>query len=87
VSISAGADEVTVIVADEGIGMTPQQTKRLFQPFSRVVDPKHKIGGTGIGLYSTRRLVEAHGGRIWVESRYGEGTTFSFALPTRGPTL
>lgn len=74
-------DEVRVSVTDEGVGMTPEQQERLFQPFERVVDPNRKIVGTGIGLHLVKQLVEAHGGRISVESEYGSGTTFTVSLP------
>lgn len=77
--------ETCVSVADEGIGMTPAQQEKLFQPFSRVLDSTslagRKITGTGIGLHLVKRLVEAHGGRIWVESEYGKGSTFTISLP------
>jgi len=75
--------DVCFSVSDEGIGMTPEQQTRLFQPFERVVDPGRKITGTGIGLHLVKRLVDIHGGRIWVESAYGKGSTFTVALPKR----
>jgi signal transduction histidine kinase len=74
--------QLLVSVQDSGIGMTPEQQKRLFGLFERVIDEsQHKIPGTGVGLFSTKRLVEAHGGRIWVESEYGRGSAFRFTLP------
>jgi signal transduction histidine kinase len=74
--------QLLVSVQDSGIGMTPEQQKRLFGLFSRVLDEsQHKIPGTGVGLFSTQRLVEAHGGKIWAESEYGKGSTFRFTLP------
>jgi signal transduction histidine kinase len=74
--------EVWFSVSDQGIGMTPRQQKRLFRLYGRVLDQKkHQVAGTGVGLYASQRLVQAHGGRIWVESQYGVGTTFYVALP------
>lgn len=73
--------EMHFSVSDQGIGITPEQQARLFQPFERVVDPERKITGTGIGLHLVKRLIEAHGGRIWVQSAQGRGSTFTFALP------
>lgn len=77
--------EVVVSVGDQGIGMTDEQQARLFTPFERVVDPHRRITGTGIGLHLVKQLVEAHGGRIEVESEYGKGSTFTFTLPREVP--
>jgi signal transduction histidine kinase len=73
-------DTLHFSVRDQGIGMTPEQISRLFQPFERVVNPDRKITGTGIGLHLVKQLVEAHGGRIWVESAPGKGSVFTFTL-------
>lgn len=84
VSIVNQDGQVVVSVRDEGIGITAEQQSRLFGLFSRVLDEsQHKIPGTGVGLFSTKRLVEAHGGKIWVESEYGKGSAFYFSLPMR----
>ena len=77
--------EILLSVRDQGIGMAPEQQQRLFQPFERVVDPERGITGTGIGLYLVKRLVEAHGGRIRVESAAQQGSTFTLALPASPP--
>jgi two-component system, NtrC family, sensor histidine kinase KinB len=59
---------------------------RLFQRFSRLSTPETEgIPGSGLGLYICRRIADAHGGRIWVESELTKGSTFSFALPLDGP--
>ncbi|AKI98796.1 signal transduction histidine kinase [Archangium gephyra] len=71
---------VVLVVKDNGIGMPEGERVRLFERFGRGVPVRH-YGGLGLGLYLTRRLVEAHGGSISVESRPGEGSTFTVALP------
>ena len=76
--------EALVSVSDQGVGISPEDIPLLFTPYSRVYR-KAGIRGTGLGLYITMGLVEAHGGRIWVESRVGKGTTFSVTLPRGGP--
>lgn len=79
-------NEIRISVSDQGIGMKPAQMARLFQPFERVLEPDRKLTGTGIGLHLVKQLIEAHGGRIWVESIYGQGSTFTFSLPKREET-
>jgi PAS domain S-box-containing protein len=76
-------DELVFQVADRGIGMSPETVKHLFERFYRAEDNDGR-GGTGLGLYIVRQIVEAHGGYIWVESRPNEGSTFSFNLPLNG---
>jgi signal transduction histidine kinase len=76
-------DELIFQVADRGIGMSPETVQHLFERFYRAEDRSGR-GGTGLGLYITRQIVEAHGGHIWVESRPNEGSTFSFNLPLNG---
>jgi PAS domain S-box-containing protein len=76
-------DHVTVYVADQGIGIPAEEQDRLFQRFYRVDSSlRRKTQGAGLGLYLCRSIVEAHGGRIWLRSEPGKGTTVFFALPT-----
>jgi len=73
-------DELVIAVADDGPGIPREQQKRLFQRFYVIPDGTGKVG-LGLGLYITRQLVELHGGRVWVESEPGRGSTFFIALP------
>ncbi len=84
IPVACESDEAVVSVADQGLGMDAEQQARLFQPFARL-HRRQDVEGTGLGLYITRGLVEAHGGRIWVESAPGQGSRFSVALPLRAP--
>ncbi len=69
-------------VSDQGIGISPENQPKLFQQFERLgVEVKGAIQGTGMGLRVCRILAEAHGGKIWVESALGKGSTFYFSLP------
>jgi signal transduction histidine kinase/DNA-binding response OmpR family regulator len=87
VSVSRTPDMATVTVSDHGIGIEARAFDRLFRPFSRIRDRNTAdIEGSGLGLYICDRIVRAHGGRLWVESRPGEGSAFSFSLPLYGAT-
>ncbi|MEB3210911.1 MAG: ATP-binding protein, partial [Leptolyngbyaceae bacterium] len=71
-----------ISVADTGIGIQPEQYERIFESFEQGDgSTARRFGGTGLGLTITKRLVELQGGKIWVESTPGEGSTFSFTLP------
>ena len=83
VTVAARADVGRVVfsVEDTGHGIRPEQLPRLFEKFSRA--PGSPGDGAGLGLYIARRIVEAHGGRIWARSEPGRTTIFSFSLPVR----
>ncbi len=77
--------EVVVRISDTGVGITPADQPKVFERFKQVGDTlTDKPKGTGLGLPICREIVEHHGGRIWVESEPGKGSTFSFALPLAG---
>ena len=79
---SADARTFTLSVSDKGIGIPAQQQARIFERFERADNSRaYGIGGTGLGLYLSRALVEGHGGRIWFESVEGQGSTFFVLLP------
>lgn len=86
VSVTAEKQDgmVRVSVSDRGGGIPPEDLPRLFQRFYRAKGTR-KTEGLGLGLYITRMMVEAHGGRIWVESEPGRGSSFSFTLPVANP--
>jgi len=77
------AGKVRLAVRDHGIGMSPQDAARVFERFERAVSVRN-YGGLGLGLYITRQIVEAHRGSISVESRPGNGATFTVLLPLDG---
>jgi signal transduction histidine kinase len=80
VTVREVASEAVVSVSDQGIGLSRAQIERLFQPFTRLYSGR-EIKGTGLGLYICKAIVEAHGGRIWVESTPDQGSTFTVTLP------
>ncbi len=73
--------EVRISVSDSGPGIPPEDRERIFEEFQQAAAGKEQREGTGLGLALSKRLVELHGGRIWVESQPGTGSTFVFALP------
>lgn len=82
INITGDESRVVVSIVDTGIGIPPEDISHLFQKFYRVdTTDTREIGGTGLGLYLCRRLVEAMEGRIWVESEYGKGSMFFVELP------
>jgi signal transduction histidine kinase len=81
-SVADGA--ITIAVSDTGIGIAPEDQAAIFEEFRQVGrEDARKQEGTGLGLTLAKKFVELHGGRIWVQSQVGQGSTFSFTLPVR----
>ena len=75
---------VEISVTDTGIGIAPKDQEAIFEEFRQVgSDESRKIEGTGLGLTLTKKFVEMHGGKIWVTSEVGKGSTFRFTLPSK----
>jgi len=86
VTAERNGGSVVVRVADTGVGIPSEHLPRLFERFYRVDSARSRDeGGTGIGLAIARSVIEAHGGRIWAESRPGQGSVFAFELPAAAP--
>jgi len=81
VSAKPQGEHLVIGVSDQGIGISPADQEKLFAPFQRLEKRPSGVRGVGLGLMVCRRLVEAHGGHIWVESEPGHGSTFFFAMP------
>ena len=76
--------EVEISVSDTGIGISPEDQAKIFEEFRQVgSDYAHKVEGTGLGLTLAKKFVELHGGKIWVTSEVGKGSTFTFTLPEK----
>jgi PAS domain S-box-containing protein len=80
INVTLQPNELLFQVSDHGIGISEQSMKHLFERFYRA-EGETVRGGTGLGLYISKQIIDAHGGRIWAESKFGEGSTFSFTLP------
>ena len=74
---------VEVSVTDTGIGIAPEDLETVFEEFQQVGTADKKAEGTGLGLALSRKFIELHGGKIWVRSEVGRGSTFTFTLPLR----
>jgi len=72
---------VEVSVSDTGVGIAPEDQEAVFEEFRQVGTAAKKVEGTGLGLTLCRKFVELHGGKIWVKSEVGVGSTFTFILP------
>jgi signal transduction histidine kinase len=85
VRVRPDGDGVRVEVIDTGVGITPADQRKLFNPFTQLdMSATRQAGGTGLGLSISKALVEAHGGQIGVESAPGAGSRFWFTLPRDG---
>jgi signal transduction histidine kinase len=82
ITLDGDGDTAHLAVTDHGIGIDAENQERLFERFERAVSRRH-YGGFGLGLWITRRIVDTMGGRITVESRPGEGSTFRVTLPRK----
>ena len=80
-AVSDGLVEVSV--ADTGVGIAPEDQEAVFEEFRQVGTADKKVEGTGLGLALSRKFIELHGGRIWVKSQVGTGSTFTFTIPVR----
>src|SRR5262245_51817097 len=80
VTVESEAPLARVVVRDHGIGITSEDTERVFDRFERAVSPR-KYGGLGLGLYIVRQIIDAHGGTIQVASQPGAGSTFTVDVP------
>jgi PAS domain S-box-containing protein len=84
VSVNAEPERLVIGISDHGKGLSSSEQARIFGPFQRLENGRpDQARGAGLGLMVCRRLVEAHGGEIWVESKKGRGSTFFFSLPRR----
>ncbi len=72
---------VEVSVSDTGVGIAPEDQEAVFEEFRQVGTAEKKAEGTGLGLTLCRKFIELHGGRIWVKSQVGAGSTFTFTIP------
>ena len=80
-AVTDGMAEISVV--DTGIGIAPEDQNAVFEEFRQVGTAAKKVEGTGLGLALSRKFIELHGGRIWVKSQVGAGSTFTFTLPLR----
>lgn len=86
-SVKHESEQVVFMVSDTGPGIAKEDQELIFEPFRQTETGMRHAASTGLGLPISRKLAEAHGGRLWVESEPGEGATFYVALPVRSPAL
>jgi signal transduction histidine kinase len=88
VKVSCVKNDLLVSVRDTGLGISPENQKQLFQRHVRLARQEHKkIKGTGLGLFIVKSVAQRHGGKAWVESIEGEGSTFTMSIPLEGANL
>ncbi|GAB4448919.1 MAG: ATP-binding protein [Anaerolineae bacterium] len=87
VNVAKNGENVQIDVVDTGVGISEESQKYLFTRFFRAIHEEHtfEVSGAGLGLYTSRAIIEAHHGKIWVRSRLNEGSVFSFSLPLIDP--
>jgi signal transduction histidine kinase len=78
-AVNDGVAEISV--TDTGVGISPEDQEAVFEEFRQVGSASKKVEGTGLGLAISRRFIALHGGKIWVTSQVGTGSTFAFTLP------
>ena len=78
-------EKVQIAISDTGEGIAPEKFKTIFERFSQLHNQDRR--GIGLGLYIAKMMIEEHPGRIWVESKLGEGSTFHFTLPIRSVAM
>jgi signal transduction histidine kinase len=83
VRVRLGEGNAEISVTDSGIGIAAEDQEAVFEEFRQVGKADKKAEGTGLGLALCRKFVELHGGRIWVQSELGRGSTFTFTIPVR----
>ena len=77
-----------ISVIDQGTGVKPEDQERIFEPFCQLdYTPASGKPGTGLGLSVVKQIVERHGGRVWIEREYGQGSKFTFTMPLAGEQL
>ena len=81
VALQTTPDEIVISIKDQGLGMSPEQKSQVFDKFYRVDSSNTAVSGLGLGMSLVKSIIEGHGGRIWVESEEGSGTTVCFTLP------
>ncbi len=79
--VKSEGDRVLVHIKDNGSGITEEEQARIFTPYYRIEADRQRFPGLGLGLTVSKHLIEMHGGKMWVDSTVGEGSTFSFSLP------
>lgn len=87
VTAKRNGSQAVVTVADEGVGISPEDSERIFEKFFRSAEATKTVGGTGLGLAVAREIVSSHGGTLVVESAPGRGSTFVVAMPLQAPPL